>query len=105
MLRTARYSQSAGLVSWQRIFAGGSPMAAIHDPQELARLRADLDALLERDRVREREVAILRRAVLRRRPRLAAPLILAALLALVPFSILAATPFTDLTGGPHDGNI
>src|SRR4051794_2870819 len=37
--------------------------------------------------------------------RLGAALVTATLLALIPLALLAATPFTDLTGGDHDANI
>jgi hypothetical protein len=59
--------------------------------------------------VREQGAELTRHRRRRRQERSARrlpPLLLAALLvALVPLAILAATPFTDLTGGPHDGNI
>ena len=50
------------------------------------------------------ELAALHRR--RGRPRALLPaLCLALLVALVPLGLLAATPFTDLTGGVHDANI
>jgi hypothetical protein len=71
-------------------------MVEQHRPDDLALLRAELAA-------QRTMIALLQR---RRLPRRALPLALAALLvALIPLATLAATPFTDLTGGPHDGNI
>src|SRR5918999_1090977 len=53
------------------------------------------------------ELAALRRRLDRphRRRALLPALCLALLVALVPLSVLAAHPFTDLTGGVHDANI
>ena len=73
---------------------------------ELAQLRAQLAA-------QQDEVAALRRAVRARgtrpfpRPsrRLLPLALVALLLALTPLGLLAANPFTDLTGGVHDPNI
>lgn len=63
---------------------------------ELAQLRAELVAVHAR----------LTRMERRRRPHRTLPLALLGLLvALLPLGILAAAPFTDLTGGPHDANI
>jgi hypothetical protein len=67
--------------------------------------------ILTRLALQEAELATLRRANRRRpgratrRGRLVAALAVALLVALVPLSILAANPFTDLTGGVHDANI
>jgi hypothetical protein len=74
---------------------------------ELAQLRADVATLLDRDRARGREIAALRRLARPRRGRRIAPaLVLATFLALVPFSLLAANPFTDLVpGSVHNADI
>jgi hypothetical protein len=66
--------------------------------------RADLARLRALVATQEARLARLER----RRPatrRLVPAVTLALLLALVPLSLLAATPFTDLTGGVHDQNI
>jgi hypothetical protein len=49
------------------------------------------------------EVANLKRK--KRRTRLLPLALVALLVALFPLSLLAASPFTDLTGGVHDANI
>ena len=73
-----------------------------HDPDELAQLRAEVAALRGELRGQARPAAP--RA--RRLPRRLLPLALVTLLlALTPLGLLAANPFTDLTGGVHDPNI
>lgn len=72
----------------------------------------DTSSILDRLAAAERKLAIYeaerhaRRAPRRHRfARLGAAMALALLVALVPLSLFAATPFTDLTGGDHDANI
>jgi len=70
---------------------------------ELGRLRDRVAQLEAAARVAPMATAPPRR---RRVPRRALPLALVALLLLLtPLGILAASPFNDLTGGPHDANI
>ena len=70
---------------------------------DLLALRAEYDRKL---RLLHDEVTTLRQRRRRLLPGRTAPLVLATLLiALVPLATLAANPFTDLTGGVHDGNI
>src|SRR3954453_6784677 len=64
------------------------------------------DELLARLQARVAHLEAVRSRGQRRRPRRLLPLALVALLvALLPLSLLAASPFTDLTGGVHDANI
>ena len=70
-------------------------MPAHSTTEDFARLQA---------RVAELEAGRARRSRRRRRAWLPAAC-LALLVALVPLGLLAANPFTDLTGGPHDANI
>jgi hypothetical protein len=66
-------------------------------PDDLARLRAEIDAFRARAERRERH---------RHHPRRFLPIALATLfVALIPLATLAANPFNDLTGGVHDANI
>ena len=76
---------------------------AMHDDE----LRRELRAVQERLTRAEARLAAMRPTPRRvvRRARLRAGLALALLLALVPLGIRAASPFNDLTGGVHDGNI
>ncbi len=75
------------------------PTNPAHD---LGALRAEYDHQLAALRA---EVAALRRHP-RRHPRLLLAIVTVAMfVALVPLSLLAANPFTDLTGGVHDPNI
>jgi hypothetical protein len=79
-------------------------MAEQPRPDDLAQLRAALAAQQIRVANLHAEVTRLQRR--RRIPRRSLPLALVALLvALLPLSLLAATPFNDLTGGVHDANI
>jgi hypothetical protein len=65
-----------------------------------------LDQLVSLQGRMARQEAELARYRRRRRARPLLPLLAVGLLvALAPFAVLAATPFTDLTGGVHDGNI
>ncbi len=68
--------------------------------------------VLDRLEAQEKELAALRTARTRRtrlpggrKSRILTLGIIALLVALVPLSILAATPFIDLTGGDHDADI
>ena len=68
--------------------------------------------VLDRLEAQEKELAALRTARTRRtrlpggrKSRILTLGVIALLVALVPLSILAATPFTDLTGGDHDADI
>ncbi|HEY8602106.1 MAG TPA: S-layer homology domain-containing protein, partial [Thermomicrobiales bacterium] len=82
------------------------PEASPTPHEASADLRAELHALRERVERQERRLAD--RDTRRRRPRarFLATLSAALLLALVPLSILAANPFTDLVpGSPHNDDI
>jgi hypothetical protein len=73
------------------------------DRDELSALRAEYDDKLA---AIQAELTTLRRHSARRRRRRSLGFLpLALLVALVPFSVLAVNPFTDLTGGVHDANI
>ena len=70
---------------------------------DLAQLRATVLAQQAQLAAQQARLARLERP--RRRRAWLPAACLAVLVALVPLGLLAANPFTDLTGGPHDANI